>query len=142
LAHARIEGLRIDDLPIRQSTIPEERYKCPDQRQYMASPGKPLVSNGKIGISYYTEALDQSGMSRTSNHWGKLPNGNWTLNLSPQEIWEVVPCIKKAPALVHGVQLTIQCSVYLKGYQRSELSTNLGACPTKMVGSGLLRKNQ
>jgi hypothetical protein len=49
-----------------------------------------------------------------------------------------VPCIKKTPALVGGVQLIIHL-VYPKDDQRSEPSMNLGACLTKMAGFGFIR---
>lgn len=47
-------------------------------RRYLISTNW-LKSAGRQGFSLYQEAIDGSGMWRTSNHWGQLGKTSWTL---------------------------------------------------------------
>lgn len=44
-----------------------------------------LTSAGRQGFSLYQEAIDRSGMWRTSNHWGQSGENSWTLG-TPEEM--------------------------------------------------------
>jgi hypothetical protein len=48
-------------------------------KTYYEPPPGVIRATGEPAISRYWEAADGNGMTRQSNYWGKMPDGDWQL---------------------------------------------------------------